>query len=123
MNYSILKKIWKRYLNNKSFLIGIVLSLIMILTGLISKLWTPYSVEIFDIANKLEGPSSMHWLGTDHFGRDMTSMLMAGAWNSMIVSVFAIGLGAGIGIPLGIFAAGKKGWSEPGIRRCACDCQ
>ena len=72
MNYSILKNLWKQSLNNRSFLLGIVLSLIMILTGLISIFWTPFPVEIFDISHKLEGPSAKHWLGTDHFGRDMT---------------------------------------------------
>ena len=117
MNYTILEKFWIQNHNNKSLLIGIVLSFFMILMGLISTLWTPYSIEILDIAHKLEGPSKRHWLGTDHFGRDMTSMLMAGAWNSLIVSVFAIGLGAGIGIPLGVFAAGKKGWFEELVMR------
>ncbi len=117
MNYSILKNLWKQSLNNRSFLLGIVLSLIMILTGLISIFWTPFPVEIFDISHKLEGPSAKHWLGTDHFGRDMTSMLMAGAWNSMLVSLFAISLGAGIGIPLGVFAAGKSGWVEELVMR------
>jgi len=117
MNYSILKNNWKQNLKNRSFFVGIVLSFIMIFTGLLSIFWTPFSVEIFDIAHKLEGSSRLHWLGTDHFGRDMTSMLMAGAWNSMIVSIFAIGLGAGIGIPLGVFAAGKRGWFEEFVMR------
>jgi len=117
MNYSILKNNWKQNLKNRSFLVGIILSFIMIFAGLLSVFWTPFSVEVFDIARKLEAPSSVHWLGTDHFGRDMTSMLMAGAWNSMIVSVFAIGLGAGIGIPLGVFAAGKRGWFEEFVMR------
>ena len=93
MNYSSLNKNWTQSLQHRSFLIGLVLSLTMISTGLISIFWTPYSVELLDIAHKLEPPSGKHWLGTDHFGRDMTSMLMAGAWNSMLVSVFAIGMG------------------------------
>jgi len=117
MNYSIVINIWKKDLISRNFLIGIVLSLIMILTGLISIFWTPYSVEILDITSKFEGPSSKHWLGTDHFGRDMTSMLMVGAWNSMLVSVFAIGLGSGIGIPLGVLAASKRGWTEELVMR------
>ena len=117
MNYYTLQNLWKKKLNNTSFLIGLVLSLIMIVAGLISIFWTPYSVEILDIAHKFEGPSSNHWLGTDHFGRDMASMLMVGAWNSMLVSVFAISLGAGIGIPLGILAACKRGWVEEFVMR------
>ena len=72
---------------NRNFLIGVILSFFMVFAGIISIFWTPYSVELLNIANKLQGPSINHWLGTDHFGRDMTSMLMSGAWNSMIVSI------------------------------------
>ena len=117
MNYSDLNKYWKQFLQHRSFLIGLLLSLTMIFSGILSIFWTPYSVELLNIAHKLEPPSVKHWLGTDHFGRDMTSMLMAGAWNSMLVSVFAIGMGAGIGIPLGIVAAGKQGWIEEAVMR------
>jgi len=117
MNYSRLNKNYKQILMNRSFLIGLILSLSMILLGLVSLFWTPYSVELLNIANKLEAPSGRHWLGTDHFGRDMTSMLMNGAWNSMLVSVFAIGMGAGIGIPLGVISAGKRGWIEELVMR------
>jgi len=73
--------------------------------------------ELLDIPHKLQGASTAHWLGTDHFGRDVFSMLMVGAWNSMLVSVFAIGFGAGIGVPLGALAAGKRGWVEESVMR------
>ena len=89
----------------------------MLLTGVVSLFWTPYSVELLDIPHKLQGASAEHWLGTDHFGRDVFSMLMVGAWNSMLVSVFAIGFGAGIGVPLGALAAGKRGWVEESVMR------
>lgn len=91
--------------------------MIMLLTGVVSLFWTPYSVELLDIPHKLQGASTAHWLGTDHFGRDVFSMLMVGAWNSMLVSVFAIGFGAGIGVPLGALAAGKRGWVEETVMR------
>lgn len=117
MNNLNFTKFWENNLINKSFLTGLILSFFIILTGIISVFWTPYSVELLNISNKLEGPSANHWLGTDHFGRDMTSMLMSGAWNSMLVSVFAISLGAGIGVPLGILAAGKGGWVDESIMR------
>ena len=61
-------------------------------------------------------PQSIGW-GTDHFGRDVFSMLMVGAWNSMLVSIFAIGFGAGIGVPLGALAAAKRGWVEETVMR------
>ncbi len=117
MNESRLAEFWQNSLRHRSFVIGIILSFIMLLTGVVSLFWTPYSVELLDIPHKLQGASTAHWLGTDHFGRDVFSMLMVGAWNSMLVSVFAIGFGAGIGVPLGALAAGKRGWVEETVMR------
>jgi len=117
MNESRLAEFWQNSLRHRSFVIGLILSMIMLLTGVVSLFWTPYSVELLDIPHKLQGASTAHWLGTDHFGRDVFSMLMVGAWNSMLVSVFAIGFGAGIGVPLGALAAGKRGWVEETVMR------
>ena len=117
MSESRLREFWQQSWQHRSFVIGIILSFIMLLTGVVSLFWTPYSVELLDIPHKLQGASTAHWLGTDHFGRDVFSMLMVGAWNSMLVSVFAIGFGAGIGVPLGALAAGKRGWVEESVMR------
>jgi len=117
MSKSRIHEIWQQSWQHRSFVIGIILSFIMLLTGVVSLFWTPYSVELLDIPHKLQGASTAHWLGTDHFGRDVFSMLMVGAWNSMLVSVFAIGFGAGIGVPLGALAAGKRGWVEETVMR------
>ena len=117
MSESRLREIWLQSLHHRSFVIGIILSFFTLSTGLVSLFWTPYSVELLNIPHKLEGASATHWLGTDHFGRDVFSMLMVGAWNSMLVSVIAIGFGAGIGVPLGALAAGKRGWVEETVMR------
>jgi len=117
MSKSRIHEIWQKSWQHRSFVIGIILSFFMLLTGVVSLFWTPYSVELLDIPHKLQGASAAHWLGTDHFGRDVFSMLMVGAWNSMLVSVFAIGFGAGIGVPLGALAAGKRGWVEESVMR------
>jgi len=117
MSKSRIHEIWQQSWQHRSFVIGIILSFIMLFTGVVSLFWTPYSVELLDIPHKLQGASTAHWLGTDHFGRDVFSMLMVGAWNSMLVSVFAIGFGAGIGVPLGALAAGKRGWVEETVMR------
>ncbi len=117
MNESMLSEFWKNSLHHRSFVIGLILSFIMLFTGLLSLFWTPFPVELLDIPHKLETPSAKHWLGTDHFGRDVFSMLMVGAWNSMLVSVFAIGFGSLIGVPLGALATAKRGWVEETVMR------
>ena len=58
---------------------------------------------------KLQPPSAAHWLGTDHFGRDVFSMIMVGARVSIAVALVAVGIGMGFGVPLGLLAAARRG--------------
>ncbi len=79
------------------------------LAALVSFFWTPYDVEVMDISGKLAGPSPAHWFGTDHFGRDIFSMIMVGGRVSIAVAIVAVGIGIGIGVPLGLTAAAQRG--------------
>ncbi|MFW2589215.1 ABC transporter permease [Sagittula sp. SSi028] len=93
----------------RAFWIGAALTLCAIGAALLSLVWTPYDVTAMNIPAKLQGPSLTHPLGTDHFGRDILSMLMAGARTSIAVAVVAVGIGAGVGVPLGLAAAAQRG--------------
>ncbi|SPH24489.1 Glutathione transport system permease protein GsiD [Defluviimonas aquaemixtae] len=92
-----------------SFVLGIALSLAALLAAAISLVWTPHDVTALTIAERLEPPSPNHWLGTDHFGRDIGSMLMSGAQTSIAVALVAVGIGMGLGVPLGLLAAANRG--------------
>jgi peptide/nickel transport system permease protein len=98
----------KAALRNRSFMIGAVLAAIFIGAALVSFLWTPFDVTKLDIAHKLQDPSAEHWFGTDHFGRDIFSMIMVGARTSIAVAVVAVGIGIILGVPLGLAAAARK---------------
>lgn len=99
-------------------ILGAALSLAALLAAGLSLVWTPYDMGALDIAGKLRGPSAAHWLGTDHFGRDIASMLMAGARTSIAVAVVAVGIGMAVGVPLGLIAAARAGgWLEEAIMR------
>lgn len=93
---------------NRSFMIGITLAVVFIGAALISFIWTPFDVTKLDIAHKLQNPSGDHWFGTDHFGRDIFSMIMVGARTSIAVAVVAVGIGIVLGVPLGLAAAAKR---------------
>lgn len=92
-----------------SLLLGLALSATALVAAAISLVWTPYDVTSLAIADKLKPPSAAHWLGTDHFGRDIGSMLMAGAQTSIAVALVAVGIGMGLGVPLGLLAAARRG--------------
>lgn len=110
---------WHRALRHRSFVIGAVLSLLLILAAALSLVWTPWSPYEMDLAAKLQPPTGKHWLGTDAYGRDVASLLLVGARNSILVGVIAVGIGLTIGTALGLLAAAKRGWVEELIMRLA----
>ncbi|MGO4396382.1 ABC transporter permease, partial [Variovorax sp. M-6] len=110
---------WRRALRHRSFTIGAVLSLLLLLAAAVSLVWTPWSPYEMDMANKMQAPSARHWLGTDAFGRDVASLLLVGARASILVGVIAVGIGLVVGTALGLLAAARRGWVEEAIMRFA----
>ncbi|WP_447746892.1 ABC transporter permease [Variovorax boronicumulans] len=108
---------WRRALHHRSFAIGGVLSLLLLIAAVLSLVWTPWSPYAMDMANKMQGPSATHWLGTDAFGRDVASLLLVGARASILVGVIAVGIGLVVGTALGLLAAARRGWIEEAVMR------
>lgn len=107
-----------RIFRSRSLMIGGFLSLIVILAAFVSFFWTPFDVESVDIKNRLKTPNGVYWFGTDHFGRDIFSMLMVGARMSIAVALVAVSVGMVLGVPLGLTAAARKGsWLDELIMR------
>ena len=107
----------KRALGHRSFVLGAFLTALLLLAAGLSLVWTPWSPYEIDMAVKLQPPSAAHWLGTDPFGRDITSLLLVGARNSILVGVIAVSIGLFAGTALGLLAAARRGWVEELIMR------
>jgi peptide/nickel transport system permease protein len=100
-----------------AFGIGAVLLAAIAGLGLLSLVWTPWPPAAIDIAARLSPPSPAHWLGTDAYGRDLLSQLMAGARPALAVAVAACALGLGLGVPAGLVAAASGGWADEAVMR------
>lgn len=92
-----------------SFWIGSLCVLSIFSLAILSFFWTPYDVTILEISNRFKTPSFENVLGTDHFGRDILSMIMVGAQTSIAVALVAVSIGIIFGLPLGMIAAAKRG--------------
>jgi len=110
---------WQRALRHPSFVAGGTLVLLMVLCAVLSLFWSPYPAGEINIPNKLAPPSAAHWFGTDSLGRDIASMLWVGSQNSLLVGFIAVGIGLGVGLPLGLLAAARRGWVEEVIMRAS----
>jgi peptide/nickel transport system permease protein len=102
---------------NSAFLAGAALTGLIAAAALLSWIWLPYSPTAMDIPHRLEAPSWHHWFGTDQYGRDLFSLVLAGARASLLVALAASLAGAGLGTPLGLLAASRGGWVEEIVTR------
>jgi peptide/nickel transport system permease protein len=107
----------RRALRQRNFAIGSVLVGLLLATALLSFFWTPHSATELDVAHRLQPPGARHWLGTDSLGRDVASLLIVGARNSIAVGVVAVGIGIAFGVALGLLAAARRGWVEEAVMR------
>jgi peptide/nickel transport system permease protein len=102
-----------------ALVIGGALTLGLIAVAVLSTVWTPEVPTRVRIAMRLKAPLEFGLLGTDHFGRDVLSMLMAGAWNSLAIAFPAVLLGALVGVVIGSTAAALRGWFDEVAMRAA----
>ena len=90
---------------------GLCLVGAVVLTAVLSIFWLPFDPSDTG-GSRLEGPGLAHWLGTDRLGRDLFTQVMIGARIALVTGIGAVGVGAAIGIPVGLCAAFASGWVD-----------
>ncbi len=86
---------------NAYFLVGLVMTGLAVMLGILSFFWTPFSTTSMSAAERFHGPSLRHLFGTDNFGRDIFSRVMQGIGTTVIVSSLIVVISAGAGILIG----------------------
>jgi peptide/nickel transport system permease protein len=89
---------------------GIVVVLVVVLTAIVAVFWTPFPPQDVDVAARWSSPGWPHLLGTDGTGRDILSLLMAGARTTILVSVGAGVVATVLGIALAALGALTARW-------------
>lgn len=103
-----------------TLVVGAALVGLVILTALISIVWTPTDPSHVEVSARLRGPSAGGYLlGTDQLGRDELSRIMAGARNTLIIGIVTVLIAMGVGVPLGGLAALYRGVAENATMRLA----
>ncbi len=87
----------RRFMRHKSGMFGFVLTSLFVLMALFGPLIAPYNPNQPNYAQIMAGPSMVHLLGTDIFGRDTLSRVLFGARLSLGIGVGATLIGAIIG--------------------------
>jgi peptide/nickel transport system permease protein len=97
--------------------VGAAIVLLFVVTAVFADFIAPVDPTATNSKFSLAPPSSRFWLGADFMGRDMFSRIVHGARISLAVGAGAMGLGALIGISIGLASGYLGGWFDLLIQR------
>lgn len=90
--------------------VGLVIVVFFLFLAIFADQITPYGMNESHVADRLQGPSTTYWMGTDNQGRDLLTRIIYGARVSMVVGLGATALSMVISIVGGVtsgFIGGK----------------
>ncbi|MGY0394249.1 nickel transporter permease [Fusobacterium sp.] len=112
-------EVWRRLKRNKMAILGLIILIILFLLAIFADVIANYDNVVIkqNLAQRLQGPSAAHWLGTDEFGRDIFARLVHGTRVSLQVGIVAVGISIIIGGVLGAVAGYYGGKLDNTIMR------
>ncbi|MFO0996296.1 MAG: ABC transporter permease [Alphaproteobacteria bacterium] len=96
---AVASKLWR---HGRSSLILVV---ILIAVALSAPWMAPYDPNRIDVLARDQGLSALHWLGTDHLGRDVLSRILLGTQLALGVALVVVTAALAVGTLLGVLAA------------------
>ncbi|MBJ6127171.1 ABC transporter permease [Microvirga splendida] len=103
-----------------SSMLGLALVVLFLILAIFGPVLAPYPEDTtgaVNLSQRLLSPSLAHPFGTDEMGADILSRIIVGARTSLWIGLIITGVGAGIGVPLGIIAGYHGGVTRAVIMR------
>ncbi len=111
------QRAWRSFSSNRTAVVGLALIAVLVLIAIAAPLLSPHDPLAQSAVNRLETPSSDHWFGRDHYGRDIMSRVMYGARIALIVGIASVAFGGALGTIMGVVAGFKGGRTETVLMR------
>lgn len=92
-----------------TFYAGAAIFLAIIVLLIIAPWISPYDPAKQNLRLRLNAPSSLYWLGTDHLGRDVLSRLLIGGRFTVTIAAITVILSVAIGTFVGIISGRSRG--------------
>ena len=108
---------FKTLFSRKIVLVSAIILLFIILVAIFADAIMPYNPNQVAIRDRSQGPSAAHLLGTDEYGRDLFSRVIAGSRVSLVVGLLAVMVACAIGTTLGMIAGYFGGIVDDVINR------
>jgi peptide/nickel transport system permease protein len=105
-------RVRRELVRNRFALVGTVFLFAIILVGVFAPAIAPHSPTDQRILERLKGPTSTHWLGTDELGRDELSRLIYGARTSLFIGFAGTAGGVMVGLIVGLMSGFFGSWID-----------
>jgi peptide/nickel transport system permease protein len=102
---------------NPPAIFSLVVVILYVIVGLFGELMAPYEFDAMGAGAPLEKPGLQHFFGTDEFGRDVFSRILAGGRISLRIGVLVVGIAGILGSLIGMISAYTGGWVDETIMR------
>jgi peptide/nickel transport system permease protein len=109
--------LWRFFRQKPLGAAGGLLVLVIILMAVFANFLATYDPVRTDPTRTLSPPTGLHWLGTDHLGRDIYSRIVHGARVSLAVGIASTLLGAILGGVAGLLSGYVGGATDLVIQR------
>ncbi len=93
---------WRSFKRDRMGLVGAAMILMLILVSIFANHLAPYNPREMIYQDSLQNVSHTHLMGTDRFGRDQLSRVIAGTRTSMIVSFGSVAIVTVLGVFIGL---------------------
>ncbi|MBO8170618.1 MAG: ABC transporter permease [Bacillaceae bacterium] len=95
---------WRRLKNNKAAMVSLFTVIAIVLLAIFAPMLSSYTYNEMNTTVRNQAPSMEHWLGTDHFGRDLWVRVWEGARISLFIAATAALADLLIGVVYGVIA-------------------
>lgn len=98
--------------HNPLAVIGSLIIISLIIIAVFAPLIAPWSPIGQDLANRLQPPSTTHWMGTDELGRDIYSRVIHGSRITLLIVALVAVISAPLGLMIGAISGYLGGWPD-----------
>ncbi|MCD7949454.1 MAG: ABC transporter permease [Erysipelotrichaceae bacterium] len=109
--------VWRRFKKNKGAVIGAIVIIFVIIMAIFMPMLSQYKFDAIDSSHANMTPGSVHWFGTDNFGRDLWVRTWTGTRVSLIVAFAAIAIDVVVGVTYGMISGYFGGMVDQVMQR------
>ena len=110
------KKLHENTVKTRLIIFG-TLAVLLVVCSFFSECLTPYDPYLQDLTIAKQAPSAEHLLGTDRYGRDMLSRVVAGSRASIFSTLLLVAVITAVGTAVGITCGWTGGWVDTVLMR------